>query len=50
MIAPSLPSKLVPAKPVLAKVVDVASFPSKPGCPKQKEAACEGHLRINSGE
>jgi hypothetical protein len=50
MIAASLSSKLVPAKSVLAKVVDVPSFPSKPGRPKQKEAAREGHLRINSGE
>jgi hypothetical protein len=50
MIAANLPSKLVAAKPVLANVVEVPSFPSKPGCPKQKEAAREGHLRINSGE
>ena len=32
------------------EVVDVGSFPSKPGRPKQKEAAREGHPRINSGE
>jgi hypothetical protein len=43
MMADSLASKLA-----LAEFAVVASFPSKPGCPKQKEAAREGHLRITA--